>query len=71
MAALLEGTALREEDLGSEEGKEYASGAVIDVQEGDQYSLNQRRNVFDEEVLDVNLFRTGKKTIGLVVTRSH
>ena len=30
-------------------------------------ALDERRNVFDEEVLDVNLFRTGKKTIGLVL----
>ena len=67
VAALLEGTALSEEDLGSEDGKGYASGDVIDAQDGEQYSLNQRRNVFDEEVLDVNLFRTGKKTIALVL----
>jgi activating signal cointegrator complex subunit 2 len=67
VAALLEGTALSEEGLGSENGKEYASGDVVDAQDGKQYSLNQRRNVFDEEVLDVNLFRTGKKTIGLVL----
>ena len=67
VAALLEGTALSEKDLGSEDGKEYTSRDVIDAQDGEQYSLNQRRNVFDEEVLDVNLFRTGKKTIGLVL----
>jgi activating signal cointegrator complex subunit 2 len=67
VAALLEGTALGEEDLGSEDGKEHASGDVIDTQDKEQYSLDQRRNVFDEEVLDVNLFRTGKKTIGLVL----
>ena len=66
VAALLEGTALSEEDLGSASGKEYASGDVIDPQDRQQYSLNQRRNVFDEEVLDVDLFRTGKKTTGLV-----
>ena len=68
VAALLEGTALSEEDLGgSEDGKEYASGDVIDAQDGDKYSLSQRRNVLDEEVLDVDLFRTGKKTAGLVL----
>ena len=67
VAALLEGTALSEEDLVSEDGKEYASGDVIDAQDEEQYSLNQRRNVFDEEILDVNLFRTGKKTIGLAL----
>lgn len=66
VAALLEGTALSEEDLGSEDGKEYTSADVIDAQDGEEYSLSQRRNVFDEEVLDVNLFRTGKK-IGLVL----
>jgi activating signal cointegrator complex subunit 2 len=66
VAALLEGTALSEEDLDSEKGKEYTSEDAIDSQEREQYSLNQRRNVFDEEVLDVNLFRTGKKTTGLV-----
>ena len=67
VAALLEGTALSEEDLGgSEDGKEYASGDVIDAQDGEKYSVCQRRNVFDEEVLDVNLFRTGKKIAGLV-----
>ena len=66
VSALLEGTALSEEDLGSEDGKEYGSGDVIDAHDGDQYSLSQRRNVFDEEVLDVNMFRTGKKAIGLV-----
>ena len=66
VAALLEGTALSEEDLGLEDGKERAFGDVIDSQDGEQYSVNQRRNVFDEEVLDVNLFRTGKKTAGLV-----
>jgi activating signal cointegrator complex subunit 2 len=67
VAALLEGTALSEEDLESEDGQEYVSGDVIDPQDGEQYSLDQRQNVFDEEVLDVNLFRTGKKAIGLVL----
>ena len=69
VAALLEGTALSEEDLKSANGKleEYTCRDVIDIQDGEQYSLDQRRNVFDEEVLDVNLFRTGKKTIGLVM----
>ena len=67
VAALLEGTALSEEDLlqvGSEDGEECVSGGVNDARDEEQYSLDQRRNVFDEEALDVNLFRTGKKTIG-------
>lgn len=69
--ALLEGTALSEEDLehdlhGLEDSEEYASGNVNDPQYGEEYSLNQRRNVFDDEVLDINLFRTGKKTAGSV-----
>ena len=67
VAALLEGAALSEEDLehdlhGSED-EEYTFG---DVNNSQDYSLNQRRNVFDEEVLDIDLFRTGKKTTGLV-----
>jgi len=71
VAALLEGTALSEEDLehdlhGLKDGEEYAFGDVDDPQDGEEYSLNQRRNVFDEEVLDVDLFRMGKKTTGLV-----
>jgi activating signal cointegrator complex subunit 2 len=71
VAALLEGTALSEEDLehdlhGLEDGEEYAFGNVNDPQDGEEYSVNQRRNIFDEEVLDVNLFRTGKKTTGSV-----
>jgi activating signal cointegrator complex subunit 2 len=65
VAALLEGTALSEEDLqvGLEDGEECASRDVIDTQDKEKYSLDQRRNVFDEEV-DVNLFRTGKKAFG-------
>jgi activating signal cointegrator complex subunit 2 len=66
VAALLEGTALSEEDLGPDDDKEYTSGDVNDPQETDQYSLDQRRNVFDEEILNIDLFRTGKKTTGLV-----
>ena len=66
VAALLEGTALSEEDLGPDDDKEYTSGDVNDPQETEQYSLDQRRNVFDEEILDIDLFRTGKKTTGLV-----
>ena len=71
VAALLEGTALSEEDLqhdlrGLGDDEEYAFGNVDDPQDEEAYLLDQRRNVFDEEPLDVSLFRTGKKTTGLV-----
>ena len=71
VAAILEGTVLSEEDLqrdlyGLEDDKESAFG---DVNDGEEYSLNQRQNVFDKEVMDINLFRMGKKAIGLVSYR--
>ncbi|KAF8803682.1 hypothetical protein BYT27DRAFT_7144097 [Phlegmacium glaucopus] len=74
VAALLEGTALSEADLehdldGLGDGEEYAFGEVNDPQDAEEYSLIQRRNIFDEEVMDVDMFRMGKKTTGEDILR--
>ncbi|KAF8155598.1 hypothetical protein B0H34DRAFT_798759 [Crassisporium funariophilum] len=58
--ALLEGTALSEEDL--EHNLQVQDGSDNKVEE--EYSLDQRRNVFDDEVLDIHQLRIGKKSAG-------
>lgn len=63
--ALLEGTAMSEEDLEQHFG---ASQMMISEakERRDQYDVRQRKNIFDGESLDVSKLIFGKKDIGYV-----
>ncbi|KAF9559155.1 hypothetical protein CPC08DRAFT_709051 [Agrocybe pediades] len=66
--ALLDGTAMSQDeldhDLDASEGLDYGVGAVpiVDNQKEEVYDVTQRKNVFDDEVIDVSQLRFGKKS---------
>ncbi len=67
--ALLEGTAMSEEDLeqhlGASQMMTVAGLSAIEREK--EYDVSQRKNVFDGEALDVSKLRFGKKNVRLVV----
>ena len=66
--ALLEGTAMNEEELEDGLGtSERMLSVQASMQEkADEYDLSRRKNVFDNEVLDVSRLRVGKKDVQYV-----
>jgi activating signal cointegrator complex subunit 2 len=71
LGALLEGTAMSLEELerdvreSEELEREYGDGAVEHEVE---YRVEQRRNVFDDEPVDLSRYRVGKKDTGFVLS---
>jgi len=69
LGALLEGTALSEEELErdsrekEELDRKYGDGAARNEVE---YRVEQRRNVFEDEQVDLSRYRVGKKDTGFV-----
>jgi len=66
LGALLEGTAMSEEelerDLREKEELERKFGDGVEV----EYRVEQRRNVFEDEQVDLSRYRVGKKDTGFV-----
>ena len=67
LGALLEGTAMSQEELERDlreseelEQQKYGDGSEV------EYRVEQRRNVFDDEQVDLSRYRVGKKDTGFV-----
>jgi activating signal cointegrator complex subunit 2 len=56
LGALLEGTAMSLDEL----ERKYGDGAEV------EYRVEQRRNVFEDEHVDLTRYRVGKKDTGFV-----
>ena len=72
LGALLEGTAMSLEDLehdlreSEELERKYGDGAKETVGNEMEYRVEQRRNVFEDEQVDLSRYRVGKKDTGFV-----
>ncbi|KIM46909.1 hypothetical protein M413DRAFT_64091, partial [Hebeloma cylindrosporum] len=63
LGALLEGTAMSEEEL----ERDLREGLEMEVEKNEvEYKMEQRRNVFDDEPVDLSRYRVGKKDTGFV-----
>ncbi|KIM46903.1 hypothetical protein M413DRAFT_63865 [Hebeloma cylindrosporum] len=63
LGALLEGTAMSEEEL----ERDLREGLEMEVEKNEvEYRVEQRRNVFDDEPVDLSRYRVGKKDTGFV-----
>jgi activating signal cointegrator complex subunit 2 len=66
--ALLEGTAMSEEDLEQHLGGSQMTtvAGLSAIEREKEYDVSQRKNVFDGEALDISKLRLGKKDVRLV-----
>ena len=64
LGALLEGTAMSQEELERDLREEEAVDGAIGNEV--EYRVEQRRNVFDDEPVDLSRYRVGKKDAGFV-----
>jgi len=75
LGALLEGTAMSQEELerdlreSEELEQKYGDGADAPLENEVEYRVEQRRNVFDDEQVDLSRYRMGKKDTGFVFPR--
>ncbi|KAF9528371.1 hypothetical protein CPB83DRAFT_813976 [Crepidotus variabilis] len=73
--ALLEGTAPSEEELEQQKAQDgmgsSSKGKERAIEPPDLYDVVERRNVFDDDALDINQLRIGKKMTGSEVLRDR